>query len=100
MTEKSATNGAYLLERLQALNSPFIRDIRGAGLLVGVDIDPAKATAREICERLQDVGILCKETHETVIRFAPPLTITREELDYAVDKFRAVLSDLAAKRPA
>ena len=70
---------------------PLIRDVRGRGLWAGVDIDPAHATARELVERLAGQGVLSKETHETVIRFAPPLTITRDLIDRAVDIFQQVV---------
>lgn len=92
LAQKSAEQGAYLKQRLEELNSPLITAIRGAGLWVGVDIDPARATARAICEDLRTEGLLCKETHHTVVRFAPPLTITREDIDWAIGKVRTVLS--------
>ena len=69
---------------------PLIREVRGRGLWVGVDIDPACTTARDLVERLAARGVLSKETHETVIRFAPPLTITHDLIDRAVDRFREV----------
>ena len=93
--------GAYLKEQLEGLNSPFISEVRGAGLWIGVEIDPVKATAREVCERLMDKGILSKETHHTVVRFAPPLIIEKAELDFAIEQLRDVLNDmLAAKEVA
>ncbi len=93
LAEKSAENGAYLMQKLSEINSGLISEIRGAGLWVGVDIDPAKASARAICEELKARGLLCKETHETVVRFAPPLTITRDEIDWAIEQVRAVLAE-------
>jgi ornithine--oxo-acid transaminase len=93
LVEHCAEKGDYLFARLrqvQAEVKPLIRDVRGRGLWVGVDIDPACATARELVERLAVHGLLSKETHETVIRFAPPLTITHELMDRAVDIFREV----------
>ena len=92
LTEKSAELGEYLKEELKKINSPYVREVRGAGLWVGVDIDPVKMSARTICEQLQDKGILCKETHETIVRFAPPLTITKEEINWALEHVRSVLS--------
>ena len=80
LVARSAAQGEYLLARLRdvmAAGRPLIRDVRGRGLWAGVDIDPAHATARDLVERLAARGVLSKETHETVIRFAPPLTITR-----------------------
>lgn len=97
---RSAELGQYLKDRLAEINSPYIADIRGIGLWVGLDIDPAKASAREVCERLKQRGLLCKETHETVVRFAPPLTIEKADIDWAIDQVRAVLSDMAASQQA
>jgi N-dimethylarginine dimethylaminohydrolase len=88
---RSAALGAYLHERLASVmreSGGLIREVRGRGLWVGVDIDPAQASARELVERLAQHGVLSKETHETVIRFAPPLTITKALIDDAVDRFR------------
>jgi len=94
LAERSAWLGEHLLARLQGLNSPLIRAVRGRGLFVGVEFDPARISARSVCERLLAHGVLSKETHETVVRFAPPLTITREELDSAVEIFAGVLREL------
>jgi len=91
---KSAELGGYLKDRLAEINSSLITEIRGMGLWIGVDIDPDKASAREVCERLQKKGMLCKETHKTVVRFAPPLTIAKEEIDWAVEQVRGVLSEM------
>jgi ornithine--oxo-acid transaminase len=88
-----AAKGEYLFQRLrevQAEVKPLIRDVRGRGLWIGVDIEPSCTTARDLVERLAAKGVLSKETHETVIRFAPPLTITRELMDRAVGIFRDV----------
>jgi ornithine--oxo-acid transaminase len=96
LVARSAAQGDYLLARLRevmAAGCPLIRDVRGRGLWAGVDIDPAHATARELVERLAAQGVLSKETHETVIRFAPPLTITRALIDRAVAIFRQVVLD-------
>ena len=90
---RSRELGNYLKEGLAALNSPLVTEIRGIGLWIGMDIDPAKVTARTICEMLQNKGLLCKETHATVVRFAPPLTITKEEIDWALDQVAAVLNE-------
>lgn len=95
LSEKSATLGDYLKNELKALNSSFVSEIRGAGLWIGMDIDPEKARAREVCERLKEKGLLCKETHETVVRFAPPLTITKDDLDWAIAQVRDVLTSMA-----
>jgi ornithine--oxo-acid transaminase len=90
---RSARMGAHLLARLRRVMKrarPLIRDVRGLGLWAAVDIDPAYATARELVEALAAHGVLSKETHETVIRFAPPLTITQDLIDRAIDIFEAV----------
>jgi ornithine--oxo-acid transaminase len=91
LAQRSADLGDYLLAQLRAIGSPLIKDIRGRGLFVGVEVDPAMISAREVCERLMCHGVLSKETHETVVRLAPPLVITREQLDWAVAQLRAVL---------
>ena len=94
LAEKSAELGAYLKEQLESLNSGLITEVRGVGLWIGMDIDPSKASAREVCERLQHKGLLCKETHETVVRFAPPLTISKADIEWAIEQVRSVLSDM------
>lgn len=94
VVDNSAILGRYMLEELRDIDSPLIREVRGKGLWIGVDFDPAQASARNICERLMRRGVLSKETHETVVRFAPPLVITRKEVDWALDQFRQVLQDV------
>jgi len=94
LVARSAAMGEYLIDCLrevQADSGGLIRDVRGRGLWVGVDIEPSLATARQMVERLAAAGVLSKETHETVIRFAPPLTITRETIDKAIAAFRKVV---------
>ena len=94
LVARSAAMGDYLLGRLRevmAQSGGLIRQVRGRGLWVGVDVDPAHATARELVELLAARGVLSKETHDTVIRFAPPLTISRELVDRAVDVVLAVV---------
>lgn len=95
MVENSARLGEYMLNQLRGINSPLIRDVRGKGLWIGVDFDPARVPARKICEMLMTRGILSKDTHETVVRFAPPLTITQSEIDWCLDQFREVLREVA-----
>ena len=95
LTHRSAELGAHLLRELKSINSPLIADVRGSGLWVGLEIDPKKGSARKVCERLMEKGVLSKETHEVVIRFAPPLVITREEIDWAVAQVRDVLAEMA-----
>jgi ornithine--oxo-acid transaminase len=96
LTERSAELGEHLLRELKATSSPLIRDVRGKGLWVGVEFDPGRIRARTIAERLLDRGILTKETHHTVIRLAPPLVVTREDLDWAIAQFRDVVSEAEA----
>jgi ornithine--oxo-acid transaminase len=98
LIERSAELGAYLLKQLREIKSPLIREVRGRGLWIGVDFDPAKISGRAVAECLLAKGILSKETHGTVIRLAPPLTITREQIDWAVEQFRDVVVELSAGR--
>ncbi len=100
LPERSMQMGEYLMSKLQQLESPLISDLRGSGLFVGIEIDPKAGSAREVCERLMDRGLLSKETHETVVRLAPPLVITREEIDWAVDQIHAVLQEMDGVRLA
>jgi ornithine--oxo-acid transaminase len=92
LPERAADIGAHLMARLRALASPHVREIRGKGLLIGVEIKMERGPARPYCETLMSLGILAKETHEQVIRFAPPLVITREEADWAVERIARVLA--------
>jgi len=89
LTERSAELGDYLLARLQGLRSPLVREVRGKGLWIGIVLN---GPARPYCEKLKDEGLLCKETHERIIRIAPPLTITREEIDWAFERLQKVLA--------
>jgi ornithine--oxo-acid transaminase len=84
--------GQYFMKRLRAMNSPYAKEVRGKGLLIGVEIKREHGTARPYCEKLMKLGILAKETHEQVIRFAPPLVISREEADWALDRIAQVLT--------
>jgi ornithine--oxo-acid transaminase len=92
----ASTEGAALLAGLRALGHPAIRDVRGRGLLVGVEIDPAFASARTVCEALLAEGVLSKDTHGTVLRFAPPLTVAREHVELAVDALGRALERVEA----
>ena len=100
LANRSADLGAYLLDKLADLKSPFIKSLRGKGLFVGIEIDPRRARAREVCERLMAQGILSKETHETVVRLAPPLVVTREQLDWAVERIGLVLAEMGKLKAA
>lgn len=88
LVENSAELGDYFLSELKNINNPIIKEVRGRGLFIGVELTEA---ARPYCEKLKELGLLCKETHDTVIRFAPPLIITKEEIDLALSKIRQVL---------
>ena len=83
--------GAYLFERLHALNSDKIKEIRGRGLWVGIELKTAAGKARSYCEQLMQAGMLCKDTHAQVIRLAPPLCITKVELDWAMERISKIL---------
>jgi ornithine--oxo-acid transaminase len=93
LPERSAEMGAYFMERLRKLNSPHVKEVRGKGLLIGVEIKKESGVARPYCEKLMEMGVLCKETHHQVIRFAPPLTITKEEIDWAMERVDKVLNN-------
>jgi ornithine--oxo-acid transaminase len=88
LVERSAELGAYFLDRLRTLRSPAIKEVRGRGLWIGVELH---GKARPYCEQLKEEGILCKETHDHVIRLAPPLTITQSEIDWAFERIAKVL---------
>jgi ornithine--oxo-acid transaminase len=96
MVKNSATLGAYMLDQLRGMNSRLIREVRGKGLWIGVDFDPKYVSARTVCEKMMEKGVLSKETHETVVRFAPPLTITRAQIDEALTVVREVVRELEA----
>jgi ornithine--oxo-acid transaminase len=89
LAQQSAELGAWFLQRLQTIEHPDIVEIRGRGLLVGVELE---VPARRYCERLKEVGLLCKETHDFVIRIAPPLVVSRDELAWALERIRQVFS--------
>jgi ornithine--oxo-acid transaminase len=88
LVARSAELGAYFLDQLRSIQSSVIKEIRGRGLWIGIELHGA---ARPYCERLKTEGMLCKETHDHVIRLAPPLVITRQEIDWAVATLRKVL---------
>ncbi len=89
LTERSLKLGEYFKQQLLQISSPIIKEVRGRGLFIGVELHEA---ARPYCEKLKETGLLCKETHSTVIRFAPPLTISQAELDWAINRIHNVLS--------
>ncbi|MFU8896782.1 MAG: ornithine--oxo-acid transaminase [Gammaproteobacteria bacterium] len=89
---QSAAKGAWLLAELRKIDSPLIKEVRGRGLFIGVEIDPARAKARTVVEQLMHRGLLSKETHETVVRLAPPLAIPQALLEWSLVQIRAVLA--------
>ncbi len=91
LVERSDELGEYLMGKLRAVDSPHVDLIRGVGLWIGIVLKPSAGGARRFCEALMAEGLLCKETHENVIRIAPPLVITREEVDWALDRLERVL---------
>ena len=92
LIENSAEQGVYFMEQLQKIQSPHIKEIRGRGLMIGVELHPQAGGARKFCEALQSKGLLCKETHEHVLRIAPPLIIQKTEVDWALERIFDVLS--------
>jgi len=94
MIENSAKMGAYLLAQLRKIKSPYIKEVRGKGLFIGVELHPEAGGARRFCEALMQRGLLCKETHEHVIRFAPPLVIQKDDIDWALEHIEAVLTKI------
>lgn len=93
LPERARELGEYFLNELKKIESPFIKEVRGKGLLIGVEVKEEYGTARPFCEKLATLGILAKETHEQVIRFAPPLVITKEEIDWALERIEKVLKE-------
>lgn len=89
LPERSQELGTYFMDELKKLDHPVIKEVRGRGLFIGMELTEA---ARPYCEQLKELGLLCKETHDTVIRFAPPLIITKEELDWALERIHQVFT--------
>lgn len=92
LSERAAEIGEYFIEQLTEIPSPHVKEVRGKGLLIGIELKPEARGARRFCESLQAHGILAKETHENVIRFAPPLVIDQETVDWALPHIRGVLN--------
>lgn len=91
LVEKSRIHGDYLKSALMNIESPHIKEIRGKGLFIGIELKESAGGARRFCEALMELGVLCKETHEHTIRLAPPLVITQTELDFCIEKLQEVL---------
>ena len=94
LADKAQAQGDYLMSALCRMNHPAVVEVRGKGLLIGVEIDPAVASARTVCEALMNEGVLTKDTHHTVVRLAPPLTISKAQIDVAVRGLKYVLDGL------
>ena len=92
LVERSRKLGEYFMEQLAEIPSPHVKEVRGKGLLIGIELKPEAGGARRFCEAMQEKGILAKETHEHVIRFAPPLVIDKETIDWALPSIREVLN--------
>ena len=94
MIENAVTMGTYFQSQLREIKSPYIKEVRGKGLMIGVELLPNAGGARGVCERLKDRGLLCKETHIDTIRFMPPLVITKDEIDWALERIESVLTEV------
>jgi ornithine--oxo-acid transaminase len=86
--------GEYFLNKLKTIKSPHIKEVRGRGLLIGIELKEEAGGARRFCEALEKEGLLCKETHENVIRFAPPLIIKQKDLNWAFKKVKSVFKEM------
>jgi ornithine--oxo-acid transaminase len=91
MIENAANLGRYFIDALRSLKDPKIKEIRGKGLMIGIEFHPEVGGARQYSEKLMAEGMLCKETHDHIIRIAPPLVITRDDIDWALEKIAKVL---------
>ena len=91
MVDNAAEMGTYFLDGLRQIKNPVIKEIRGKGLMIGMELWPETGGARHYCHKLKEKGLLCKETHENIIRFAPPLVITKDLVDWALEQIEAVL---------
>ncbi len=94
LTDNADKLGNYFMEKLRTIGGDYVKEIRGKGLLIGIELKPEAGGARRFCEALEKEGLLCKETHTHTIRFAPPLVITKEDLDWAFDKIKKVLETI------
>jgi len=91
MVDNAAKMGTYFLDELKKIDNPVIKEIRGRGLMIGMELLPDAGGARQYCQKLKEKGLLCKETHENIIRFAPPLVIAKDVIDWALEQIEAVL---------
>jgi ornithine--oxo-acid transaminase len=90
--ENSAEMGDYFIQGLKQIAGPLVKEVRGKGLMIGIELLPEAGGARQYCEKLMGLGVLCKDTHGHTIRVAPPLVINRQEIDWALERFDSVLS--------
>jgi ornithine--oxo-acid transaminase len=95
LVEAAAERGVYFMAKLKSIKSKHIKEIRGRGLLIGIELHPEAGGARRFCEELMKEGLLCKETHENVIRFAPPLVVREKDLNWAYKRIKSVFKRLA-----
>jgi ornithine--oxo-acid transaminase len=91
LPERAAALGEHAMQRLRAIRSPYIKEVRGRGLLIGIELHPEAGGARRFAEALKERGVLVKDTHKHILRFAPPLVISPEDLDWALDQIQAVM---------
>ena len=94
LIENSNILGEYFKSKLKAIDNKIIKDVRGKGLWIGMELEQSEINAKHLCFMLLNEGLLCKETHKTVIRFAPPLMITKKELDWAIEKITKVIRSI------
>jgi len=92
LPQRAEKSGSYFIGELKKIRNELIKEIRGKGLLIGVELKPEAGGARKYCEKLAEEGLLCKETHENVVRFAPPLIISKDEIDWALDRIKKVFA--------
>ena len=100
LADRAHEIGEWFMGELRKIKSDSIKEVRGKGLLIGVEMHVEAGTARPYCEELARRGVLCKETHEQVVRFAPPLTVEKKDLEWALTSIREVLSMNFGKKPA
>ena len=91
LIENAAAMGTYFLAGLRQISNPYIREVRGKGLMIGLEFYPQAGGARQYCEKLKNNGLLCKDTHDHIIRFTPPLIIAKDQIDWALEIISRVL---------
>ena len=92
MIENADEMGDYFLDGLKKIQNPLIKEVRGRGLMIGLELNPEAGGARRYCEQLKETGILCKDTHNDIIRISPPLVIQKDEIDWALERFEKMLT--------